>query len=996
MKIVFNTKYHSVTLSALEYAYEHGTSQVIKSLYGFFTTGSNNQSQYYKYILKNALFLLYRNKNITGEERIHFIENFNSIIRNLSESERMICHFEKMGFFNFLEIESFSHQIELLKSNLVEPIDSYIQQFYKYLESRFKILYTAEYYRIFLIVIQVLINNKPLESSIETASSHSATLCPKNIKRIICIESQNESLLFSYFSQYDEIIPGTKHSIVYQYTFSTFSTSGLVYLYNNHHKQPTIPNFVIKKINQRFSNHILTENNFNKNVLMDFIKKYFDQNRVIFTNWGQVLKFFINFLTTPIINRFFSDIRSLRNKITVESFQMITEILEIVIKPCVFKKKINKDAQIIESNSVLQTLVDDGIPVHPKYSINFSTKKILLSTESEIDYILQNLNYFDFGYLLINPKFKNLKTSIYFDQRISNIPKLLIYIYCYIKELFIKTNLANIKEIELLISSKAKNKNPINPFNSKYHSQSFSNVVNQLNNSIEMDRLKNISNNSNTENYNYHSLSDNDQFFIKSFGNNFYLEFLQENKGLMEKIIKNSMILTFDQLDNKTLKPISDYEEILNHLGNNVETNSVILVGLIQFIYYEYTIISINKLKFNFVYFQQELIELFFRLLFDKHLCKAIHLFAQIKKFENLFVSDTLNIFVKSGQIQLDTNIESSKINDLTKEILAKVPSKKLIIFFPILQHLFNLLVSCNDSTQDIIIENLARLRYHSVPIIIGYYHYFYFLNLKDKKLCFYLVRKQSFVHKLFNSTNDYDGFLNDNLFNQIIPKEYENNLIPEILSFAQKDNDNINIELSLEIIYHLNYKQLLVIIRFMFSVIPFFSQVPKVLYSLSWSINDDVLFLLSINEYDLAIEIFNSSPLIIEYNTIKTVTSIYSIDKIANIKIKQENILNILVASYGNDREDIIVYLIKKHNDEIYSKLKYGVLLDPSMINSNNINLFEILFRNDSNTSYVLSIFIDNCIKVNRNIIILLRILRTLKELSLPKDYDQPPHHYV
>ncbi|EGC36090.1 hypothetical protein DICPUDRAFT_78258 [Dictyostelium purpureum] len=51
---------------------------------------------------------------------------------------------------------------------------------------------------------------------------------------------------------------------------------------------------------------------------------------------------------------------------------------------------------------------------------------------------------------------------------------------------------------------------------------------------------------------------------------------------------------------------------------------------------------------------------------------------------------------------------------------------------------------------------------------------------------------------------------------------------------------------------------------------------------------------------------------------------------------------MNILIASYCNDREDIIEYLIKKHKDEIYSKIKYEVLLVPSMYNRNNVNLFE------------------------------------------------------
>ncbi|KAM9985055.1 hypothetical protein ACTFIY_009468 [Dictyostelium cf. discoideum] len=712
-------------------------------------------------------------------------------------------------------------------------------------------------------------------------------------------------------------------AMVYQYTFQSFNIHGLTHLSHTQTEVPRPPS------NPHFKPNLSVITDPKR--ILNFIKFYFSsQNKVIYNGWEEISKFCLLNCSIDILNEIIAiqgyPIKSfLIPDIQFKQFSKYQWFIESIVVP--FGLKLHKMAMY---NSYFQTN-----QVSKDYYYREIDEKVLISIEkcNEIDFIDYYRNYFQLGNDNVsNIKYKKLiggngfftiinsiDCARYCCEKFKTIPKDLIY-YNLIVKTILTSNINQMKSIDTYDNCS------LNYFKGYFN----------LNcGSIGTENIIKL--------FNYLNSSG-----FKSFSKICGLYYL------LYSLIK-SYSISYDICSNNN-----------NHHNNN-NNNSFDIV------YRIFSNLSINQ-------FPKCFMDLFIKLCFSKYqrdleLAKLIiekldfdnvltvYQFTDLKfKFHKYLIEQSYSVDNRREDEQYDMILSIIQI------LFEKISDENQKNFHALYQHLYNIALSCKVTSLDKIkvLHNLYNSK--SIPLKIGFYHSFFYLDIKNTKLGRYYL----FIR--------VDGLENDTFEHGM---GYNGDIIPYY---------SLDVELCFDYICNNSYKDIFYLLRTVIMVQPlpgynssdYLNGTKKCTINLInscgkvnpsneysyddksfcdqkqeeilYSLNQDIEYLSTFSQYNLVIRLLKDSMEAseIDSETLKDRTKSFlicgidckSLRKIINLGIKGLD-FQLLEQSFYELRLDLIECIMNNYSNSI---LKSGKRIKNDkhfLFQSNHLDIIGFMFEN-------------------------------------------------
>ncbi|KAN0026440.1 hypothetical protein ACTFIV_007424 [Dictyostelium citrinum] len=491
-------------------------------------------------------------------------------------------------------------------------------------------------------------------------------------------------------------------AMVYQYTFQSFNIHGLTHL---SHTQTDIPHPSNPHFKPKESSCI------DPKKILNFIKYYFSsQNKVIYNGWEEISKFCLLNCSIEILNEIIAiqgyPIKSfLISDIQFKQFSKYQWFIENIVVP--YGLKLHKVSMY---NSYFQTNL-----VSKDYYYREIDEKVLITIEkcNEIDFINYYRNYFQLGNdNITNNKYKKLiggngfftiinsiDSARYCCEKFPNIPKDLIY-YNLIVKTILSSNINQMKSIDTYDNCSL---------------NYFKGYFNLNGGSITTENIIKLFNYLNSSGF---------KSFSKICGV-YYLLF--------------SLIKSYSRYEN-----YNNSFDIVYGIFSNLSINQFPKCFIDLFI----------TLSFSSYERDLELAKLIIEKL-DIDNVLTIYQFGDLKfKFHKYLLEQSYSVDKRREEEQYDTILSIIQI------LFEKVSDENQKNFHALYQHLYNIALSCKVTSLDKIkvLHNLYALK--SIPLKIGFYHSFFYLDIKNTKLGRYylFIRVDGLENDTFEHGMGYNG----------------------------------------------------------------------------------------------------------------------------------------------------------------------------------------------------------------------------------------------
>ncbi|KAK5574960.1 hypothetical protein RB653_010215 [Dictyostelium firmibasis] len=702
-------------------------------------------------------------------------------------------------------------------------------------------------------------------------------------------------------------------AMVYQYTFQSFNINGLTHL---SHTQTDIPHSANPHLKPNYSSVIDSKK------IVNFIKYYFSPlNKVNYNGWEEISKFCLLNCSVDVLNEIISipsyPIKSfLLTDIQFKQFSKYQWFIEKIVVPYGLKlHKMSMYNSYFKSNQVSKD-----------YYYREMDEKVLISIENcnEIDFIDYYRNYFQLGNDLISINFKikkliggngfftiinSIDSARYCCKKFPNIPKDLIYY-----NLIVKTILScNINQMKII------------------------------------------------DQYDGCSLN-----YFKG-----YFNFSNCSGSIM---ITENIINLFNYLNSTGFKSFSRICGVYYLLYSLIKSYTLYENGSFNIVYGIFSNLTINQ-------FPKCFIELFITLCFsnyekDLELAKliiekldfdivlSVYQFVDLKfKFHKNLLEQSYSVDKRRDEDQYDI------ILSIIQTLFKNISNENQKYFHPLYQHLYNIALSCKVTTLDKIklLHNLYNSK--SIPLKVGFYHSFFYLDIKNSKLGRYylFIRVDGLENDTFEHGTGYNGdiipyysletelcfdYICNNSYNDIFYLLRTVIMVQPLPGYNCSDHLN-GIEGNST--QSKSNQQLGKVNPFEYSFDDktFCDQKQEeVLYSL----NQDIEYLSTFNQYNLIIKLLKDSMEAskIDSETLKDRTKSFliccidckSLKKIINLGIKGLD-FQLLEQSFYESRLDLIDCILKNYGDSIIKSGKKIKNDKHFLFQSNHLDIIGFMFEN-------------------------------------------------
>ncbi|KAN0033352.1 hypothetical protein ACTA71_002776 [Dictyostelium dimigraforme] len=712
--------------------------------------------------------------------------------------------------------------------------------------------------------------------------------------------------------------------MVYQYTFQSFNIHGLTHL---SHTQTDVPH----PQNPHFKPN--DQSKIEPRRILNFIRFYFSsQNKVVYNGWEEISKFCLLNCSIDILNEIISiqgyPIKSfLISNIQFKQFSKFQWFIENIVIPYGLKlHKMSMYGSYFKTNQVSND-----------YYYREIDESVLISIEkcNEIDFIDYYRNYFQLGKDNIsNIKYKKLiggngfftiinsiESARYCCEKFPNIPKDLIYYNLIVKSI-LGSNINQMKSID------------------KYDNCSlnyFKGYFNLNCGSIGSENLIKL--------FNYLNSTE-----FKSF----------------------SKICGVYYLLFSLIKSYTHHENISNHNSFDLVFNIFSNISINQFS--KCFIDLFTTLCFSNYERDLELAKLIIEKL-DMDIVLTIYKFSDLKfKFHKYLLEQGYSVDKRREEEQFET------ILSIIQSLFEKVSNDNQKNFHALYQHLYNIALSCKVTSLDKIkiIHNLYNSK--SIPLKIGFYHSFFYLDIKNTKLGRYylFIRVDGLENDTFEHGMGYNGniipyysldvelsfdYICNNSYNDIFYLLRTLIMVQPLPGYNSSDylNNGNTTTTTTTTTTHTNRKSTFNSISCKVNPINEYSfddksfcdqKQEEILYSL----NQDIEYLSTFNQYNLVLRLLKDSMEAseIDSETLKDRTKSFlicgidckSLKKIINLGIKGLD-YQLLEQSFYELRLDLIDCIMKNYGNSI---LKSGKTIKNDkhfLFQSNHLDIVGFMFEN-------------------------------------------------
>ncbi|EGC37622.1 hypothetical protein DICPUDRAFT_76800 [Dictyostelium purpureum] len=732
------------------------------------------------------------------------------------------------------------------------------------------------------------INESILEMSQSGIDEKEQREIEKCLKHKIMKIVKNDFLYLEYLKQYDfndlDKIIDIPSRLLYQHTFQALSLKGLNYLIHLgiEFYVPSFPMLSSCKSKDPIE-------------IYSFIKKFFSQDLIKYDGWLVVSKFLIQNFPISLLEKVISikeyPIQNfLIENLIFKDFKKYEWFVETILKPF-GSNKLKNEYNFFANHQVSKN------DYYREPNIN---TKLSITTKDDIDFIFRCTVHITNIFFIRNKEFYNLKkdgySSISFDKKLiggngffSIIKSLEAAKYCSIKFPFLPKDLI-------------------------YYNLIVKTVL-----ECDINTMK---------------LIDEENVIINYFKGIFtqplpkvieFFEYLKESK-----FKSFSKKFGFYHLVYQLLQSYPEEHELLE-ITSNLDYNSNPRGSFNLFIT---CCFSNSQLEHE----QDKMYLLSASVILDK-----LNL---LKVFQKIPLSNIMDVLYRNLLLEkysVDYRKDESHFHSIfaiIEILLKKIEPSGLVYFHPLFQHLYNILVQCDLEDLNQLEEIHQLYHFHSIPLVIGFYHIFFYLDIKAQNLGRYylFIRAQNLECEWFTHANNYNG--------DVIPKYF------------------VDSEISFNFIKKNSFQDVYYLLRNLVMLNPDFSNEKKVEElidddksftdekeeEMKFSLNQDIEFLSTYLQFHLIVKLLKHSQEVIEINskTLKERTKQFliqtidtkSLKKILDLDIKSlEN--KLLETSFNESRLDLIKIIMENY------KVKPIKTDKTFLFRTNQYDIVEFMFKN-------------------------------------------------